>query len=302
MKSKLIFFLLFLTACGSVSDNDIRQRIRVAYLPITHSAAVMLMSEASDDEFNVELVRFTSWPEVAEALRSRRVDGAGILFEVALRAQETDGELAMLFLSHRDGNVIVADNSIETYSCLIGKTIAIPHRLSPQYTLLNKIMEREGLDLDQFNIVEISPAEMPFSMASGTISAYIVAEPYGSVAESTGAGRILEKSNEISPDAACCVLVFNREFLASKEGLHEWIVNAFEHAGETACQNREEAARIFRQKTSFSEAVIEESLKNTSFSRLELTEAEYNRITEDILRYGVLPSVPLYDDFVMPKP
>jgi NitT/TauT family transport system substrate-binding protein len=301
----LIVFAAALAACGVSKPRDDEKAIRIAYLPITHSAAVMLMGEmdfGEDAPFRVELVRFTSWPEVVDALRSRRVDGASILFEVALRAQETDASLVMLGLSHRDGNVVVVDNSILSYRDLIGKTVAIPHRLSPQNTLLNIALEREGIAIDQINIIELSPAEMPFTMASGTISAYIVAEPYGSVAESTGAGRILEMSNSIYPDAACCVLVFNRVFLDAEEGAAEWLKEVFNLASREACSNKEEVARIFRKKTSFNDIVINNSIYNTTYDRLDLTEDEYNAITEIIMRYGVLPSVPTFGGFLLRMP
>jgi NitT/TauT family transport system substrate-binding protein len=226
------------------------------------------------------------------------VDGASILFEVAMRAKETDDDLVMLSLSHRDGNVIVVDNSISSYQDLKGRTIAIPHRLSPQNTLLRIVLERENIKHDEINIIEISPAEMPFSMASGTISAYIVAEPYGSVAVSTGAGRILETSDEAYPDSVCCVMVFRKELFEADGEIKTWILGQFEAAALKAQQKDGAVLDVFKRHSSFSDSVIKNSLLNISYDNLYLSEEEYDRITDIILRYEVLSDVPRYEDFV----
>ena len=294
----LIFILAGCSSLNAAADG--RTVIRVAYLPITHSAAVMVLPEVArgDENFKVELVRFTAWPEVVEALRAGRVDGASMLLEVAIRAFEMDDSLVTVSLSHRDGNVIVVDNSIESYHDLIGKTVAIPHTFSPHYSLLRMVLEREGIDINDINLVEISPAEMPFTMAARAISAYVVAEPWGSLAEERGIGRILERSNEIIPNSVCCLLVFNNNLFEEYDGLLDWLLEHFEIAASHAQAEDEKVLAAFRQHTSFEEAIIRRSLANTNFDNLIFTQEDFDSVTEAILRFGVLDAVPNFNDFV----
>ena len=294
-----IFVVLIMCACSTTAITD-TQVIRIAYLPITHSAAVMVLPDVAqdDEDFHIELVRFTSWPEVVEALRARRVDGASILLEVAMRAYEMDDSLAVVGLSHRDGNVIVVGNDIDGYACLIGQTVAIPHALSPHNSLLQQVFEREGIAMDEINVVEISPAEMPFTMAARAISAYVVAEPWGSLAEARGVGRVLENSNEILADSVCCVLLFNTQIFDEHDGLHDWFLQRFEEAAYLAESRHEKVFAAFRRNTSFETEIIMQSMEHTSFENLVFTREDFERASQIILRFGILESVPNFEDFI----
>jgi len=294
--------LFFLSACIGNADDGDSQAIKIAYLPITHSVAVMMMAELDygDSPHRIELVPFTTWPDVVDALRTGRVDGASILFEVALQAKNEDtGGLKMLSLSHRDGNVVVVDNSITSYHDLIGKIVAIPHRLSPQHTLLQKVLEREGISPNDIQIIEISPAEMPFSMASGAIAAYIVAEPFGSIAENAGVGWIIETSDQIYPYSVCCVMVFRQDIL--NEEIREWLQASFSRAAQAAHKRDDLVIDTFMRRTNLSRAVVGYSLRNTHFENLQLSEQEYQNITDIILQYGILERIPDFYDFVLTK-
>ena len=297
--------VLVLSACqGSDGETHEADVIRVAYLPITHSAAVMMLPyvSAASDEFSIELVRFTTWPEVVEALRSGHVEGASLLFEVAVTAFQMGSPLAVVSLSHRDGNVLVVDNTVIDIHCLVGRTVAIPHTLSPHLTLLNKVLTEAGLSLDDINLVEISPAEMPFSMAARAISAYVVAEPWGSLAEQRGAGRILVDSRDIIPNSVCCLLVFSTDVLEAYEGLLDWLMYKFYVASLVTAAGSEAVVEEFRSITGFEREIINRSLANTNFYYLEFTRDDFDITVENVLRFGVLEDFPEFSDFVAVEP
>jgi len=297
----ILLFLFILTACSNDSrDAQGRTVIRIAYLPITHSAAVMILPDITkyDENYHIQLERFTSWPEVSEALRAGHVDGASILFEVALTIHERDNSFRALSLSHRDGNVIVVANYIEEFQDLIGRTVAIPHILSPHYSLLRTVLERENIDRSEFDIRDLSPAEMPFTMAARAISAYVVAEPWGSIAEVRRVGRILETSNEVLPQSICCILLFNEDIFIQNEGLYEWFMEQFLVAATYAQARDERVFNAFKEATSFERAIIEQSLGNTNFIDLELTELDYDNVTGINMRFGIHETVPHFHNFV----
>ena len=277
------------------------QPIRIAYLPITHSLVPMIMAAdylvEEDDPFHIELVRFSTWPDVVEALRTGRVDGASILFEVALLAQQHGG-FTLFRLSHRNGNVVVVSNDVENYRDLIGRTVAIPHPRSPQNTLLQIILEREGISSADIHIIDLSPSEMPFTMASGAIAAFIVAEPFGAVAEDVGIGHIMETSDDVLPGAICCVMIFRDEFLEDFPEAQDWLKERFDSATERAEDDADTALSTLRRHSTTRDSALSRSLHNTTFDDLVLTYEEYKRITELIVWHGVLEYIPSFDSFV----
>ena len=292
-------FLALMAGCAGGGGGEDAQVLRIAYLPISHSAAVMMLPHVvgEDSDFAVELVRFTTWPEVAEALLSGHVDGASILFEVAVTAFLMDAPIGVVSLSHRDGNVLVVDNTVQDIHCLVGRTVAIPHAHSPHYTLLGKVLAEAGLSFDDINLVEISPAEMPFSMAARAISAYVVAEPWGSIAEQRGAGRILVDSRDAIPDSVCCLFVLNSDLVSENPGLLEWIKATFALASAAAHLGDETVIEVFRQFTGFDRYVVYRSLANTNFHNLAFTQEDFDKTIEYVLRYGLLTDFPAFSDF-----
>jgi len=217
--------------------------------------------------------------------------------EVAMLAFEADPTLAVTGLSHRDGNVIVVTNEIDGYTCLIGRTVAIPHAISPHNSLLRLVFEREGISIDDINLVEISPAEMPFTMAARAISAYVVAEPWGSLAEARGVGRILENSNEIKPNGVCCVMFFNRQIFDEYDGMYAWFEHRFAEAAVLAEAGHEKVLNAFRRQTNFEAEIIKQSMEHTSFENLELTREDFEQVTATISRFGLIENIPSFEEF-----
>ena len=170
------------TACGKSETKD-EKVVRIAYLPITHSLAVL--EEADELEakegVKVELVKYGSWNELTDALNSNRVDGASVLMELAMKSKQEGIGIKAVALGHHDGNVIVVKNDIESAEDLKGKNIAIPHRQSSHNILINDALAKAGLTVEDVNITELAPTEMPSALASGQIDAYCVAEPFGAM-------------------------------------------------------------------------------------------------------------------------
>lgn len=118
------------TACGSKADSNDENVVKIAYLPITHSLAALEEADELEtgDGIKVELVKYGSWPELLDALNTGRVDGASVLIELAMKSKQEGIGLKAVALGHRDGNVVIVSNDINTAADLKGKTFAIPHR------------------------------------------------------------------------------------------------------------------------------------------------------------------------------
>lgn len=287
---------LSLTACGKKSDDS--NTIKIAYLPITHSLAVLEASDelAEKDGLQVELVKYGSWNELMDALNSGRVDGASVLIELAMKSKEQGVGIKAVALGHKDGNVIITSSDIASAEDLKGKTIAIPHRQSSHNILLNLALETAVKTIDDINVTELAPTEMPSALAGGQIDGYCVAEPFGAKAVSMGAGKVLFTSEELWKDSLCCGLVLTDSFIENHSENAKTFVNSYKQAGQNL--TKEQAMKTAEKYLNQDKNVLELSLQWISYDDLEITEENYSTLTEKVKAYGLSENPPSYADFV----
>lgn len=287
---------LSLTACGKKSNDS--NTIKIAYLPITHSLAVLEASDelAEKDGLQVELVKYGSWNELMDALNSGRVDGASVLIELAMKSKEQVVGIKAVALGHKDGNVIITSSDIASAEDLKGKTIAIPHRQSSHNILLNDALATAGLTIDDINVTELAPTEMPSALAGGQIDGYCVAEPFGAKAVSMGVGKVLFTSEELWKDSLCCGLVLTDSFIENHSENAKTFVNSYKQAGQNL--TKEQAMKTAEKYLNQDKDVLELSLQWISYDDLEITEENYSTLTEKVKEYGLSENPPSYADFV----
>lgn len=285
-----------LTSCGKKSES--KDTIKIAYLPITHSLAVLETADELSEKsgLQVELVKYGSWNELMDALNSGRVDGASVLIELAMKSKEQGIGLKAVALGHKDGNVIVTSDKINSAEDLAGKTIAIPHRQSSHNILLNDALAKAGLTIDDINVTELAPTEMPSALAGGQIDGYCVAEPFGAKAVSLNAGKVLFTSEELWEDSLCCGLVLTDKFIESNPEDAKNFTESYKQAGKNLTKDK--ALEVAEKYLNQDKDVLELSLQWISYDNLDITEEDYALLTEKIKEYGLSENPPSYADFV----
>lgn len=286
------------TACGSKVDSNDENVVKIAYLPITHSLAALEEADELEtgDGIKVELVKYGSWPELLDALKTGRVDGASVLIELAMKSKQEGIGLKAVVLGHRDGNVVIVSNDINTAADLKGKTFAIPHRQSSHNILLNETLATAGLTVDDVNVTELAPTEMPSALASGQIDGYCVAEPFGAMGVLLGAGKVLYSSEELWPDSLCCGLVLTDKFIEERPEQAKEFVQSYKAAGNNL--DKEKAKEVAKKYLSQTDDVLDISLQWISYNDLDITEETYGQLVERVKEYGLSDNPPAYSDFV----
>jgi NitT/TauT family transport system substrate-binding protein len=251
-----------------------------------------------DANVNIELVKFSSWPDLMDALDSGRVDGASVLIELALAAKEQGIDLKAAALGHHDGNAIIVKSGINNAADLKGKTLAIPHLQSSQNILIQQMLEDNGLNLSDINLVTLSPSEMPSALAQGSIDGYCVAEPYGAKAITLGVGKVLYQSGDLWNDSICCALVLNNSYIIAHTDAAREFVRQYEQAGEYLSAHREEIASVAKNYLNVDDETSALSLKWITFDDLQITKDAYADLTEKMIKFGLTDNPPKYEDFV----
>lgn len=296
MKTRLYIIatltVLLLTACGKKNDENV---VRIAYLPITHALPLAGLEKA--DGVKVELVKYGSWPELLDALNTGRVDAASVLIELAMKAKAQGIGLTAVALGHTDGNVIVVTQDVNSAKDLKGKTFAIPHRASSHHILLQEALAKDGLTIDDVNVVEMAPPEMPSALANKQIAGYCVAEPFGAAGVLTSKGKVLYRSDELWHESICCGLVVNDKAYKEKKALIDKVITLYEKQGKEL-SDKEVALSKAKTLLTQGEEVLRQSLQWINYANLKIKKEAYGDLSEKVKKYGIIDNPPTFEDFV----
>jgi NitT/TauT family transport system substrate-binding protein len=301
-------------ACGSEVDvqnttssekqnikTSKKETVKIAYLPITHALPIFVenqLQNQADNNFEIELVKYGSWPELMDALNTGRVDGASVLIELAMKAKEQGIGIKAVALGHKDGNVIVTANDINSVEDLKGKKFAIPHRQSSHNILLGQLLKNTGLTYKDINVVELSPPEMPAALAQGQIAGYCVAEPFGAKSVAINTGKVLAESKDLWEDSICCSLVLTESFINDKHAIAQKVANQYNEAGKYIGEHKKETEEIAKEYLKLDDNVYNLSIKWISFDDLKITKEAYTDLTKRLIEFDISKTPPTYEDFI----
>lgn len=291
---KLLRVVLLLALCvpaGRAAAADV-PTLKIGYLPITHSLAVVVADDLNSGKYKnleVEPIKFSSWPELLDAYNSGQIQAASELLVLALAGAEKGIPKSVVSLSHRHGDILTVAKEINSVKDLQGKRVAIPHRMSVHNILLAKALQKEGLTLKDVEWIEMPPPDMPAALARGDIKGFIVAEPFGTKAIQSGFGKELLNAKQIWPDYICCGLVFNPAFIKAYPAAVEEYVGSFAVAGKFIDGNRKEAIGIARKYINIDEKVFAEALSHdATYSDLHVKRDEVEQLQRYALELNLL--------------
>ncbi|MEN9802150.1 MAG: hypothetical protein RLZ37_1275, partial [Actinomycetota bacterium] len=245
---------ILLAACGGTSESGAttslvagtnpvvdRGAIRIGYLPIT-DASPLLVAHATgaltNEGFAADSpVLFRSWADLVEAFQAEQVDVVHLLMPLAVQLRfGAKLPVKVVAWNHTNGSALTAAERINSIADLAGETVAIPFWWSIHNVVLQKLLRANGLtpiisgDASRSDgtvkLVVVPPADMVPALASGSIAAFIVADPFNALAEVKDAGKILRFTGDVWRDHACCVTVVSENFLASGAEKGQGLVNA----------------------------------------------------------------------------
>lgn len=296
--------MILLSACSShqKSSTDGEQVIKIGYLPITHAAPLFLDvykgTGLAEKQYKLELVKFSSWPDLIDALNTGQIDGASVLMQLAMQAKEIGVDLTAVALGHEDGNVVISSDGIEQVSDLKGTSIAIPHTHSSHHLLVNEMLTRKGMNIGDIDLIELPPPEMPAALAEKRISGYIVAEPFGALAVQLGIGKVFAPSSDIWPNLPCCVLVFRNGFIEKNDMLTYQFVEDYVEAGRLVDEKSNDFYDAFQEHMNVDDDVLDLSFEWITFHSLQIEKDAYEKLVDRILQLNLMDSPPSYEDFV----
>ena len=207
---------------NAASWSDDLGTLKIGYLPITDAAPLLVAQGSKIFKKNgintAAPTLFRSWPSLVEAFQAKKVDVIHLLMPLALQLKfAANQDIKIISWNHTNGSALTVANSINKIGDLAGKTVAIPFWYSIHNVVLQQLFRKDGLtpvftgtadaSKKQVKVVVLAPADMPTALANGSVSGYIVAEPFNALAEVKGIGKILRFTGDVWKDHACCVTV-----------------------------------------------------------------------------------------------
>ena len=224
-----------------------RKVVNMGYMPVITNLACPLLDYATRDGDGIRFnaVKFSSFAEMAEALRNDDIQVAFIIAPLSIVLRQQGEDVKVICIGNRHESTLVTEKSLEIDSIadLAGKTVAVPMRYSGHNLSMLQLMEKYGLEHD-INLVEMNPPDMASAMAAGSLSAYCVGEPFAAQTIKNGNSRVLFYVEDIWPGFICNLVLVRREFIEKDRQTIQILVSGIARSGIWARKNPGEAAKI----------------------------------------------------------
>ena len=210
---------------------------------------------ADAPKFEFEYNKYNGWPEIKESLMTGRIQAGYMLAPLVMDLADKGIPVKIVSLGHRSGAVIMVrtDSPYQSFRQLTGKRIAIPSRFAVDFLFLRRMLAEENMRVEELEIVEMPPPDMPAALYANAVDAYCTGEPFGAAAQRAGYARPLRMTRDEWPKYICCVLTVREELIAENPAMVQDLVNQVLGAGVWLDQqqaNRDKAARSPRAVSS----------------------------------------------------
>jgi NitT/TauT family transport system substrate-binding protein len=245
-----------------------------------------------------EPVRFSGFPEIKESVIAGHLPATFMLAPLAMALVEQGVPVKIVYLGHRDGTALMVnkESGIHTVPDLRGKRVAIPNRFSNQNLLLRKALADQGMTVDDLEIIEMPPPDMPAALYSKAVDGITSGEPFMAQTEMDGYGKVLYQAKDIWPGFISCVLVVSQKTIdehpewvqnlvtgIAKSGM--WLEEGMDHRMTAA---EAVATQYYNQDPRLLRFVLSKPPDRVTYDKLRLARPEFDRIAGMAVDAGIL--------------
>jgi len=260
-------------------------------------------------KFEYEYTKYNGWPEIKESLMAGRIQAAYMLAPLVMDLADKGIPMKIVSLGHRSGAVIMVrtESPYQHFRQLAGKRVAIPSRFAVDFLFLRRMLARENMRIEDVEIVEMAPPDMPAALYANAVDAYCTGEPFGAAAQAAGYARPLRMTRDEWPKYICCVLTVREELIKEQPDRVQDLVNQILGAGlwlDQQPQNRETAvqiaagAKFFNQDPKMIRFVMQNPSDRVTYGDLRMIRSELEELMQLSLEAGNLKHPVPYETYV----
>jgi NitT/TauT family transport system substrate-binding protein len=287
---------------------------KVGYLPVTcHLTCPVnhFIQKNLQGAGGFDPVRFNGFPELKEAFLSKYTDATFILAPLAMKLREDGVPIKIVYLGHRDGTALMVHKESQIYRIedLKGKRIAVPNRYSNQRLLVYKVLKERGMTLNDVEVVEMPPPDMPAALYARAVDAITSGEPFMAQTELDGYGRVLYLTKDVWPEFISCVLAVREDVIQSDRPRVQALVDGIARSGiwlDRHMDNRMQAAQFvsrgyYNQDPRLLEFVLRKPPDRVKYTNLSLRRPDFEEIERYAKEAGVLEGKAHFEDYCDPS-
>jgi NitT/TauT family transport system substrate-binding protein len=279
-------------------------------LPVACVARAATNSAATAGaKFRFEYSKYNGWPEIKESLMAGRIQAGYMLAPLVMDLADKGIPIKIVSLGHRSGAVIMVrqDSAHQRFRDLTGKRIAIPSRFAVDFLFLRRMLAQENMKVEELELVEMPPPDMPAALYANAVDAYCTGEPFGAAAQSAGYARPLRMTRDEWPRYICCVLTVREELIKENPAMVQDLVNQVLGAGVWLDQqqaNREKAVQIaagprfFNQDPKIIRFVMENPTDRVTYGDLRMIRTEFEELMQLSMAAGTIKHSIPYEKYV----
>ena len=290
------------------------EKFKIGFLPVTCHLTCPVTDFINNQTLGhstFEPVRFNSWPELKEAYIAGHTPATFILAPMAIALREQGVPIKIVYLGHRDGSAVMVhkDSQIYRMEDLRGKRIAVPNRYSNQRLLFFRALKNAGMKIEDIQLVEMPPPDMPAALYSKSVDAICSGEPFMGQTELDGYGRVLWLTKDVWPNFISCVLAVREDVIATRRAEVQALVDGIAKSGKWLDQsmaNRMSAAQFvsknyYMQDPRLLTFVLSKPPDRVKYTRLQPLKPDFEEIEALGKESGILKGTAHFEDYVDPS-
>ena len=291
-------------------DRDVAG-FRVGFLPVTcHLTCPVtdFINKQIAGKSTFDPVRFQGWPELKEAYLSGYTPATFILAPMAIALREQGVPIKIVYLGHREGGDVMVhkDSKIFRTEDLRGRMVAVPGRYANHRLILYRELKKAGMKLEDVNIVEMPPPDMPAALYSRSVDAITSGEPFPGQTEMDGYGRALYRVKDVWPGFISCVLAVHEDAIKNRRAEIQQLVDGIAKSGkwlDTSMENRLAAAQFvstqyYNQDPRLLTYVLSKPPDRVIYSKLKPTRPNFEEIEALAKEAGILQGTARFEDYI----
>jgi len=280
-------------------------------LPVACVGRATLNGTASGTapRYQYEYSKYNGWPEIKESLMAGRIQAGYMLAPLVMDLADKGIPVKIVSLGHRSGAVIMVrtDSPYQHFKQLTGKRVAIPSRFAVDFLFLRRMLAQEDMRVEDLEIVEMPPPDMPAALYANAVDAYCTGEPFGAAAQSAGYARPLRMTRDEWPKYICCVLTVREELIHENPAMVQDLVNHVLGAGtwlDQQPENREKAVQIasgqkfFNQDPKIIRFVMQNPSDRVTYGDLRMIRNEFEDLMKLSMEAGTIKHPIPYEKYV----
>ena len=290
------FFLIAWLHYYLNTERDLRKTVQMGYMPVVTNLAAPLLDYASlqsDTGIRFRAIKFSSFAEMAQALRNNQIQAGFIIAPLSIVLRQQGDDVKIVYIGNRHESTLVARKElhIKNFGELAGHTVAVPMRFSGHNLCLLQMIDEAGLD-GRINIVEMNPPDMASALTAGSLDAYFVGEPFAAQTLKAGISDLVMHVESSWPGFICNLLLVRQTFIEEDPAAVQAMVQGAVRSGFWARNNRSQAVEIASRYWGQPEALVEFAMNTPPdrivYNRYIPIEGEIQKMADLMVKFGLI--------------